>query len=574
MKNKNGFTLVEIIVVILLITGISTSIFVINISNTKKNNNLRLEKLHNQILEAANVFISTKKDESGENYNNAISMGAKGVKIPISYLVDNGYLSDDTVNEVFKLNKLDSSLNYYVLAVNGGEEDTQDYCEVGNITFSLSWMVENEPVYLCKNYKKYTNTTIETITNIQEVQNNIRLKVSLDKNAVSEQYYDSLNDNVKTSFVKDENGIFTLNDENVDKVYSYYRGSVDNNYLKLGKDSSGNDLIWRIVYLDDTNKAKLVLDEEIQLSITKKNGGEYYIKKGDKILDFYKRNNSHYYILNFKKYSDPRYPRKDRYDDYDYVIEYNSNDLLNEMISLEEDVINRNSIYYKKMIEWYNTTDLNTYSIITNTNNFCKNNFYKDAAEDYEDYRYEPSDTFACVYGRYSKYSKDKQPNYTNSSLFYSSPVGFLTYGDVVRAGLYDSNNNLIDGGSYLLKNSNNSYPLVDEYRYTYDTDSKGYRWESKQIYYIGNNGLNTSKIYGLDRGSSRDDSWSYYSLMDEKGNYIYNLVSNNGTNGFIWKESIFKANSIKPSIIIDLTSKKLSGSGTINDAFLVVDKD
>ena len=506
------------------------------------------------------MFLSVEKDENNENYETVINSGAKGVKIPISYLVDKGYVTEDTVNEVFNLNKLDSSLNYYVLVVNGGEEDTQDYCEVGNITFILSWMVENEPVYLCKNYKKYT-----TITNIQEVQNNVRLKVSLNKNAVSEEYYNSLSDDNKYNFVKDENGIFTLNEENVGKIYSYYRGSVDNNYLKLGKDSSDNDLIWRIVYLDDTNKAKLVLDEEIQLSITKKNGESYYIQKNDNILEFSIPSKPDYYILNYSSSTDTRDHKKDKYDQF-YILNYNSNNLLDNMIYLENSVNSSNSIYYKQLLNWYNTTDLNTYSMITNTNNFCKNDFYENRKEDYKDYSYEPSDTFACVYGSYNKYSSDKQPNYTNS--LYSSPVGFLTYGDVVRAGLYNSNNNLIDSGSYLLKNINNAYPLVDLYRYVDNSDSDdGYHDVKTYIYYVSNKGLDTDVIY-KERRNNLSGSLNYYSLVDENNNYIYDTMRNNGKDGFIWTEAIFRANSIKPSIIIDLTNKKLVGSGTIDDPF------
>ena len=67
---------------------------------------------------------------------------------------------------------------------------------------------------------------LKTITNF------LRLKVSLNKIAVSSEYYDSLSDDTKNNFVKDENGIFTLNDEGVGKIYSYYRGNVNNNYLK------------------------------------------------------------------------------------------------------------------------------------------------------------------------------------------------------------------------------------------------------------------------------------------------------------------------------------------------------
>lgn len=573
MKNKNGFTIVEIIVVILLITGISTCIFIVNINNTRKNNNLRLEKLHNQILEAANVFISTEKDESGENYNNAINMGAKGVQIPISFLVNNGYIDEKTVNEVYKLDDLDNSKNYFVLALNGGEEDNQDYCDVGDITFSLSWMVNNKPIYLCKEYKKYNNVK-ETVNNIQEVQNNIRLKVSLNKIAVSSEYYDSLSDDAKNNFVKDENGIFTLNDEGVGKIYSYYRGNVNNNYLKLGKDSRGNDLLWRIVWLNEDNKAKLILDEEIQLKITKKNGEVYYIKQNDRVLDFNKKNREKYYILNYDTETDSRYPRKKRYDDYNYIINYNSSNLLDEMISLEDSMNNNGSIYYKQLLEWYNSTNLSSYSIITKSNNFCKNNYYNDKSDDDEKYLYEPSDTFACRYGRYSKYNKNKQVSYTDSSLFYSSPVGFLTYGDVVRAGVPISSGNIIQGGSYLLKNSDNSYPLIDEYRYDYYRESRGSLDLRRMIYYINSGGLNTGKIYFEERGSSRDDRYTYYSLKDENNEYKFESVSNNGKSASVWYESIFKANSIKPAIIIDISNKKLNGSGTINDAFEVVDKE
>lgn len=221
MKNKKGFTLIEIIISISLIAVIST-ITIIGINNNKNKNSENLKSLHNKILEAATVFMSIEKDENGNSYDAALNMGAKGVKIPVNFLVENGYVDKNTIKEVYKLDKLDDTKNYFVLAVNGGSEDNQDYCDVGEIILSLSWMDENKPVYLCKNYKKYISN-IETIKNIQDVQNSVRLKVSIDKNAVSEEFYKKLSDEEKVDFVKDENGIFTLNDENVDKIYSYYR---------------------------------------------------------------------------------------------------------------------------------------------------------------------------------------------------------------------------------------------------------------------------------------------------------------------------------------------------------------
>lgn len=574
MKNKKGFTLIEIIIAISLIAVIGTSVFLISLNNIKKSNKERLEKLHNQILNAANVFIFNEKDEEGVNYNSAINIGAKGVKIPITYLVNKGYIDEKTVSEVYKLEKLDNSKNYFVLAVNGGSENNQDYCDAGDITFTLSWMDEDKPIYLCKAYKKYTETK-ETVNNIQEVQYNVRLKVTLNKNAVSEIYYNSLNDSDKSNFVKDENGIFTLNDEGVGKLYSYYRGSVDNNYLKLGKDNSGNDLMWRIVWLNEDNKIKLVLDKEIQLSILKKNGETYYINKKDTILDFNIKNSSNkYYPLNSDQVSDSRYPIKNKYSDRYYIIKINSNNLLNEFTSLEDDINSTSSIYYKTLMNWYNETNLNEYFFITSDKNFCKNNFYRDRSDGDENYSYEPSDTFACIYGRYNGNKKDIKADYTKSNLFYSSPVGFLTYGDVVRAGVsISANGSLNNNNSYLLNEGNLSYPLIDDYKYYFWKDSKGGRDYNRQIYYIDNNGLNTGKTYKEERVSSNNDTYYYYSLQDENNNFLFEDGNNNGKNGSIMRESTFLANSIKPAIIIDLTNKLLSGNGTNDSPFIIVDK-
>lgn len=562
MKNKKGFTLIEIIISISLIAVIST-ITIIGINNNKNKNSEHLKSLHNKILEAATVFMSIEKDENGNSYDAALNMGAKGVKIPVNFLVENGYVDKNTIKEVYKLDKLDDTKNYFVLAVNGGSENNQDYCDVGEITLSLSWMDENKSVYLCKNYKKYISN-IETIKNIQDVQNSVRLKVNIDKNAVSEEFYKKLSDEEKVDFVKDENGIFTLNDENVDKTYSYYRGSVDNNYLKLGKDSSNNDLIWRILWLNDDNKAKLILDKEIELNITKKNGETYTVKKNDTIINFDGKSSA-YIMLNPQLINNYTYVNK--YTDREYIYKFNNNDLLNDMIEWY-DLDESGNIYYKKLQEWYQSTTLNEYAIVTNNKNFCKNDYYDSNNNNGKKY-YSPSNTFACIYG-----TSSKNQNYNDSSLFYSSPVGFLTYGDVLRAGVKNNKGNIIEAGNYLLNNSNNSYPLVDYNTYRSDGDrSSGYDIESRDIYYVNNNGLNTGEIYLRNRDSN-DNHDVIYSLKDENNNTIIDNIYNCHKHGNIMHKLTFYANSVKPAIIIDLTNKKLDGDGTSSNPFLVVDKD
>lgn len=571
MKNKKGFTLIEIIISISLIAVIST-ITIIGINNNKNKNSEHLKSLHNKILEAATVFMSIEKDKNGNSYDAALNMGAKGVKIPVNFLVENGYVDKNTIKEVYKLDKLDDTKNYFILAVNGGSEDNQDYCDVGEITLSLSWMDENKPVYLCKNYKKYTETK-EVINNIQEVQNNVRLRTNLDKIAISEDYYNSLSEDVKNDYVKDENGLFTLYDSNVDKIYTYYRGSVNNNYLKLGKDSSNNDLIWRIVWMNEDNISKLVLNSEIPLQLTKKNGEIYHVKKDDHVVYFSKAQG--YYALNPEIIK----TEETKYDIY-YTIRYNSENLLEkysketDVFSLDIDINKYENIYFNQMLSWYNSTNLKEYEedeIIETNNNFCKNDRYEDSTPFF---KYNPSNTFACVFNN----DNGKKDSYIKSSLFYSSPVGFLTYGDAVRAGVGKSidSGNLVLGNNYLLNDEVNSYPLVDyKQEYEYINKSNGEISKYKSIYYINSTGLNGENFYKINRDNPDVKKNSKYLLCNEKNDCVYNTaVKNTGKDGGIKSDTYFLANSIKPAIIINLTDKKLNGDGTTENPFLVVDKD
>ena len=43
----------------------------------------------------------------------------------------------------------------------------------------------------------------------------------------------------------------------------YFRGAVENNYLKFGKDSSGNDMLWRIVRINGDGTIRIILNDGI-----------------------------------------------------------------------------------------------------------------------------------------------------------------------------------------------------------------------------------------------------------------------------------------------------------------------
>lgn len=253
---KKGFTLVEIIisVTLILIVGASATFFVL-----KKNNNKELETITKEILEAANAYIKIEKDKNGNIYANEIISGRKGVQIPLSNLVNSGYIKEEAANKIYdnykdsekKLNDKNTQ-DYYVLFVQeiGGSEN-EDYCNANEITSFASWMPKNENIYLCNSYKTphpegheddNTNFT-KYLLNLYGGESNIKLL-----NTITADSYETSDIMTRNAYNQDgsgktephsyvvyssvkDNGVFkrTENGENL----FYYRGNINDNYVKF-----------------------------------------------------------------------------------------------------------------------------------------------------------------------------------------------------------------------------------------------------------------------------------------------------------------------------------------------------
>jgi len=93
MKNKNGFTLVEIIITIALLAAVAC-IFAVNmVKFSNKNKDEQEKEVEHQIFAAAEAFISTNPEEAEKLYK-----GYGYIDIPIGELRDTGLLSEDLKN--------------------------------------------------------------------------------------------------------------------------------------------------------------------------------------------------------------------------------------------------------------------------------------------------------------------------------------------------------------------------------------------------------------------------------------------------------------------------------------------
>lgn len=242
--NKKGYTLIEIIITIGIVLIVGTiSIVSFNVNNKI---NRELESITNSILTAANLYIKTELDENGSNYLTKIQNGNKGVKIPLTNLVNNGYIKEETINKLYDLKndtKQDGK-SYYVMFV----ENTNNYCDDGSFVTISSWMDEGNNVYLCDyNGAKNNNSLYETIINMP-------FNTDCNKSSCGGAlcYLHSEIDDVA-----DKN-----NDGTVSDIW-YFRGNVDNNYLKI----DGLSNIYRIVRTTENNGVKIIDDFPISNNV-------------------------------------------------------------------------------------------------------------------------------------------------------------------------------------------------------------------------------------------------------------------------------------------------------------------
>ena len=160
MKNKKGFTLIEIIICIALIAIIGTT-SVFGIKTIK--NNIRIDKLE-QITEKALVAAKVYIESNKETYNQLYTQ-KNGVVIPIKLLVNEGLLRLD--NTDLTDNDIE---NEYVISALSSTTPNSDCTEINETT---SWSSES-PIYLCIN--SATGSANLSIVDPTITNNSIKIK--------------------------------------------------------------------------------------------------------------------------------------------------------------------------------------------------------------------------------------------------------------------------------------------------------------------------------------------------------------------------------------------------------------
>lgn len=252
MKNKKGFTLIEIIICIVLITLIST-ISIVAIKSKKKN----YSDITKKILNAANVYVSIEKDSQGNSYEYGINNGGKAIQVNVKELLNKGYIDKETYTT---LENNFNKENYLIFISNSIKTKDDEECKNSGLNYTVNWENVEETIYLCPyNNTKDNNNNDGTIFN-KIINQNAYSDCEVNYNSSDSSSYCVLH------------GKNISNNENVNDIY-YYMGTVKNNYIKI----DGLEHLFRIYRTTENNDIMVIDNDKVNLYTSPSGSRKYYV---------------------------------------------------------------------------------------------------------------------------------------------------------------------------------------------------------------------------------------------------------------------------------------------------------
>lgn len=232
---KHGFTLIEIIICIILITTISVGTTIVVIKNNEKKEQNTLKKYENIFDNALEVYLSNH-EEITTNLNNY----AKAAAVTLEVLKNDGLISDDL--------DIDYKNNYYLLSnaqlLNNGETtnvDCDSDSDVVGIEIFKKWDLSEyedgkKVIYVCP-----TNDSSSTEDNskvgIDELEKRISALEKMGGNTKNIFTGDNVNNyvyfNVDDSNANSSMAYWPSENKNLWRIYSYYGTDGSSSNIKL-----------------------------------------------------------------------------------------------------------------------------------------------------------------------------------------------------------------------------------------------------------------------------------------------------------------------------------------------------
>lgn len=538
-------------------------------------------------------------------------------KTYVYYDLDGGNFKDGT-EQVQLYNKNSKVTIESGTKVKKARDDSYEYSFVGwydDKDFTIPTRVDGENKFeLTSNkviYAKYQKTPIERKLTINELLKNASTTNNFTKSAVSQEWCDNHPGYDSDKIVCNENGIFIDQNKTNNIMYYYYRGAVENNYVNLaGK-------LWRILWVNSNKKAKLILDDSINLKVKNLDGNFVELGKDSTILNIniadIKNRPTDTSIFDSSYKISRNYSIVQRNDQTKTILGSfldcsNSNvdctdtsgNLYNFRGEYLYENLNKTNYVHHDVTGWnadnisslspYNTTINEISDLLAKDSTFDEivpNNTWYYYNNDYDNYKsiYYKKNGWSCNWN--ASYclnlnfptSYDIDANSYNKINYNTGKIGFINYHELRMAGL--TTTKVENSDNFLVKDNNSNF-IIAEYYFNKNSDINTLEW-----YYVNGTNANISNFKILEHLSDGIPnilvrSYDQHKTLDSCDTYKYGKCTSSGHNdgtlllGGHASDYInlynYSANTIRPVIEINLDKYTFSDTeGTKSNPYLLV---
>jgi len=270
MRKKNLIIIVMCVAICIMAIGyaaFNTTLTITGTSNITSEWNVVFTSI-TQVSKTSGVTIESNPVVNGTSATFDVGLTSPGDKIVYEITIENKGTINAIIENIVASASDSPAIIFSMEGVNIGDKIPNKTSKTLTVTIEYDKNVTSQP-------EKTNKVLTVDMTVVQDAGQSIT-PVTPDINQPLYAYLSSeiLKNNIAQAdtninfgtISSDTNGkglYYTNENTEGNKTTYYFRGAVENNYVKFGKDSSGNDIIWRIVRINEDGSIRLITQNSV-----------------------------------------------------------------------------------------------------------------------------------------------------------------------------------------------------------------------------------------------------------------------------------------------------------------------
>jgi len=271
MRKKNLIIIVMCVAICIMAVGyaaFNTTLTITGTSNITSEWNVVFTSI-TQVSKTSGVTIESNPVVNGTSATFDVGLALPGDKIVYEITIENKGTINAIIENIVASASDSPAIIFSIDGINIGDKIPNKTSKTLTVTIEYDKNVTSQPE---KTNKVLTvDMTVvqdagQTITPVTpEINQPLYLSGAILRDNIA-QADTSINFGSISSDTNGKGLYYTSTNTEGGKTTYYFRGAVDNNYVQFGKDSSGNDIIWRIVRINEDGSIRVITQNSVGTS--------------------------------------------------------------------------------------------------------------------------------------------------------------------------------------------------------------------------------------------------------------------------------------------------------------------